>query len=735
MRITRRAMLLTAAGTGGALLVGTVGIGAWVQGYDRHARQQAALGSNVKLVTQWIRIDPDGTVTLIAPHTEMGQGTQTSLLQILLDELDADPQTTTLELAPADPAFTHSDAVEGLLAGEPDLTTWSGRFVHKLFGRVCELGGIQFTGGSTAIRYTGWRGVRRAAASAREMLVQAAADRLGVGPEALTTENSAVVHAATGKRLGYGELAADAAARSAPREPTYKRPEDWTYIGKPFPRLDIPEKVFGEPVYGIDVEVPGMRYAAVAPPPLTQGRVTGVTNEAEVRARRGVEAVVVLDEGVAVVADNPWRAEQAVRALKITCDPPRGGRLDHEADERTRLAAVAEAHRHVGTWGEEATAMTGDDVVEATYVTPYYAHAPMEPLNATVWQEGRQYHVATGVQGPLAARSQAADTLGVAFDRVTLHAKTMGGGFGRRNGLEPSSLNWVRLACKVHNAVGGAVKVTLSREAELRMGGYHPADVGLMQARVRSDGRPEAWFARLYVPQALPEEAAPWYDIPAATARTVGADPLLPYAFWRSVGAFTNTYFIECFVDELAERAGADPVAYRRSLLGHDPRLKRVLDRVAEMSGWTGRRRGDRGFGVAVAHLFASKVAVVVEASIDRGRPRAHQVWCAFDCGTPVNPGSVETQLQGGIFWALSAALYGELTFEDGAMVQSNLHNYRVATFLDAPKVHTDLIVDHDAEIGGVGEASPPVLAPALANALAALAPRSRRLPLQSREA
>ena len=278
MRITRRGLLLSAAAGGGAMLMGTVGLGMWVGAYDRRARQQDALGSSVRMMTQWIRIDDDDTVTLLGPHTEMGQGTQTSLLQIVLDELSADPAKTRYELAPADPAFTHSDAIQGMLAGEQDLSTWSGSLVEKLFGRVCELGGVMFTGGSMAVRYTGWRGIRRSAACARMMLVEAAADQLGVDPSELTTDNSAVVHAATGQRIGYGALAAAAVKLPIPERPVYKKPGDWKYIATAYPRIDIPEKVFGEPVYGIDTAVPGMRYAAIAPPPLAQGRVTGVAN-------------------------------------------------------------------------------------------------------------------------------------------------------------------------------------------------------------------------------------------------------------------------------------------------------------------------------------------------------------------------------------------------------------------------------------------------------------------------
>lgn len=732
MKITRRGLLISAGIIGGGVLIGALGVGGYIASYDELGQQRAIVeGTNLKMVAQFLTITPDNVVTVIAPTTEMGQGSQTSILQIVLDELDADPAKTRFELAPADPAFAVHDAIASLLLGAETQEGFVGTFVERLVGRVAQLGGLQFTGGSTGTKATGWRGVRRAAALARMRLAEVGADRLGVSPSEVTTRDSHVVHEASGRKVSYGELADTVAGLPLPSSPTYKAPETYRFIGTRHPRFDIPEKVFGDPVYGMDVEVQGMRFAAVAPPPLAQGRVTGVRNEAAVRARRGVEAIVIMEDAVAVVADNPWRAEQAARALEIVCEAPEGGPLDGAALFAARVEAAASASGGVASEGDGVSGtLSGADVHEATYTTPHYAHAPMEPLNCTVWEEAGKVHVATGVQGPLAARNQAASALGRSFGDVVLHAKTMGGGFGRRNGLMGSSLNYVRQACEIHNAVGGAVKLIWSREAGLRMSSYHPADVGHMQARLGADGYPTHWLARQFYAVSSPAEAIPAYRIPNLAVRSANGTSALPYGFWRSVDAFCNTLFIESFVDELAERADIDPVAYRLAMLEGQPRHQRVLKTVAQQAGWKGRRVGDKGYGVAFVEAFGTLVAVVAEVSLVRDQPRVHQVWCAVDCGLPINPGSVEAQAQGGIFWGVSAALYGRTDFENGAMVQSNFHNYRVATFRDAPLVHVEILTSPGAEVGGMGEATTPPTAPAIANAIAALTDRPRNFPL-----
>jgi len=734
MKIDRRALLLAGGIVGGGLLVGALGVGTWVGTFDRRNAQRRSLDEgDASLVASWILVEPDGRVRVLSPHTEMGQGTQTSLLQIVLDELDADPATTTIELAPAVQGFTHSDAIFGILDELAEPPAWSQDFVRKAAGRLAQLANIQFTGGSTAIRYTGWLGFRRAAASARQMLAEAGAAAMGVPAAEVITRDSQVVHEKSGQRVSFGDVAADAASLRIPDEPRYKARSEYRYIGTPYARFDLPDKVFGKPVYGIDRDVPGMRYAAVAPPPVPTARVTGLANRAEIEAMRGVEAVVVLEDCVAVVADKVWRADWAAKKVRVLCDAPGADATNDEAIVEAQWAALESGDLStVVSRGAGAGALSGDDVVEARYTLPFLAHTPMEPLNCTVWPEDDRIHVATGVQGMLSARLVAADALGVAARRVVLHPHTMGGGFGRRNGLAAGSLNWVSVACRVQREVGGAVKLTFSREAELRMSPYRPADAAILQARLGPDGRPEAWYGRVYAPVPLPDEALPHYDIPDVSVVTASGDPALPYGYWRGVEASQAVFFIESFVDELARAAGADPVAYRRSILS-DPRAIRVLDRAAEMADWANRPASStRAYGVAMSFSFGSIAAQVVDVELVDGRPRVHRVWGVIDCGTAVNPGSVEAQFQGGVHFGLSAALYGRISFDDGAIAQSNFHDYRVVTFADAPRVEVEVLDSPDAPVGGVGEVSTPPVAPAVANALAQLTDRPRNLPIVS---
>jgi len=729
MPLSRRAVMVTGGLLGGGVLFGTLGVGALVATYDDLALQRAVLGSSARLLVQWISLSADGRVTLHTPHTEMGQGTHTGLLQIVLDELDADPATTRVLQAPADPAFNVAKVLEGFMLGD-EADGFMGALAAGAFGRMAWLGQIQFTGGSSAVRFTGWRGIRRAAASARMMLVDSAAERLGVPADRLTTRDGRVHHADSGRSVGYGELVDAVMGRPLPDTPRFKPAPERRFIGTRHPRIDLPDKVFGQPVYGIDVAVGQMRHAAVAAPPLVGGTITGVRNLAEVEGRRGVERVIPLADCVAVVADNPWRAEQAARALDIACEPPVTGRLHSPELAMQRRAALSGELQEVVSSGESPARLTGDGLVHAEYATPHLAHAPMEPMNCTVWTEGEAVHVAVGVQDPLAARRKAAEVLARPLEQVVLHTRTMGGSFGRRGSVGGSGHNFLRVACDIHNQVGGAVKMVWARETGLRMSTYHPADLKQMWARLGEDGLPVALYGRSYAPVSIAHEARPVYPLPSVLVESAQGEPAVPSGVWRSVDCFHHTFFNECFIDECAEAAGQDPIDYRLALLASDARGARVLRRVAEASGWRGRVVGDKGYGVAFARCFGSVVAEVVEVSLRDGTPVVERVWCALDCGTPVNPGSVEAQAQGGIVWALSAALHGEISFEQGRMVQSNFHDYRVMRLGDGPRISVEVMSSPKETVGGVGEVSVPPLAPALANALAAIQERPRRLPL-----
>lgn len=736
MKINRRKFLISGGLVGGGFLLGAVGLGGWVSNYDQRALQSGALpDGNVKMVAQWITIAPDGAVTLLSPHTEMGQGAQTGLLQIVLDEMDVDPERITVEMAPAAPEFSHGDAIMGFIVGERELADWTRRFMQKTLGRMAEMRNIQLTGGSASIRFTGWKGLRFAAAAGRQMLAQAGAEKLGVPVSEVITRDSKIIHAASKREVGYGEVAAAAADLAMPEDPKFKDPAEWRYIGKPFPRVDIPDKVFVKAVYGIDVEVPNMRYAAVAPPPITQAKVTGISNREEVEARRGVEAVILLDDVVAVVADNPWRAEQAARSAKIEYDAPSGEQLDSEKLLAGRRAAIARGKfDEVHAVGDAPAQLSGGEIIEAEYIVPFLSHSPMEPLNATVWEEGGKIHLATGVQGPLGARASVAKALGISLDEIILHPHTMGGGFGRRNSLSAESMNWLTHAAMVQREVGGAVKLIWSREADVQLSTFRPADVAKVSAKLGPDGKPVAWHTRTYAAIGVPGEAIPPYDIPNIKIETVNGEPALPFAYWRSVDASTHSFFIESFIDELARSAGEDPIAYRVSLLGKHPRHVKILEHAAKMAGWPKPKDAapNSALGVAIFKSFGSVVAQIAEVSIQNKLPRVHRVWCAIDCGVAVNPNSVEAQMQGGIVYGLTAALYGAITMRDGQIQQSNFHNYRMLRLADAPRIEVDIVNTPDAPVGGAGEPGTPPIAPAVGNAIAALEARRRSLPFDA---
>jgi len=727
---TRRAFVIGGSLAGGGMVVGVTTIGAWMSSYDRRSVQAEHLPEGgAKLVAQWIRIAADNTVTVLTPHVEMGQGSQTGTLQIVLDELDADPTHTHIELAPARSGFTIGDVMVGFIA--PESEGFSRRVLEKSFGRLADLNSWQFTGGSTAIRFTGWRGIRHGAAAARQMLLQAAAERLGVPSDALQTHDSHVIW--NDQRIPYGALADAASKLPTPVQPVLKTPEQWRYIGRPHPRIDLPDKVFARAEYGIDRVVPGMRYAAVVPPTLAEGTITGVTNTAEVSAMRGVERVLNLGSVVAVVADKPWRAERAVRAVQMEVTPREEPLYDSDVLRPVRGEILQIGELFVaasrGEGAKEAIG-GGERVIGAEYTLPFLAHAPMEPMNATIWEDGGKVHIATGTQDPFATRTQTAAVLGRPVDAVVVHPHTLGGGFGRRAGASGASFNWVRIAAQLQKEAGGALQMLWSREAGLAMSSYRPADHAWLRATLGPDGRPTAWWARHHAPISTAQDALPPYDIPHVTVEHTRLEPALPFAFWRSVDASIQGFTIESFVDELAIAAGEDPLAYRLSLVDSQSRYARLLSRVADLSGWGGAQPEGMALGVALNECFGSIVAQVAQVSLEDGRTRVHRVWAAVDPGLAINPDSVKAQVEGGIHFGLSAALYGQITIRQGAIEQTNFHNYPVVRMADAPRVEVVIQQTPGATVGGVGEVGTPGAAPAVANALAQLTQRPRTLPI-----
>jgi len=605
---------------------------------------------------------------------------------------------------------------------------WLNTIFENCFFRIGDLMDMQMTGGSTAVRFTGWEAMRKAAAASRLMLLNAAAQELGVSIDTLRTVAGTVVHAASERSLSYGELAAAAALLDSPDTVTMKPADQYRYVGRSVARVDLPAKVFANSDYGIDANVPEMQFAAVATSGVFGAQVKSIDNIDEVKAARGVSHVLIVPDGVAVVADNPWRAEKAVQTVKFTREPHINDTLNTESiviSQRRALSDDLPVSLSVGYPDEMNPTIT------AEYLVPYLAHATLEPMNATVWQQDGKLHIVCGVQNPLLARSRAAAEAGRDLEDVILHPRQMGGGFGRRVAFsmtEDEPLNWLLQAVRIAVDTGQPVKTTWSRETDTRSDVYRPMVMAKLEGAIGDDGRPTLWRSRSYGKERNIKAVAPPYGIPNIAISFADRTHSIPTGFWRSVEHSQHGFFVESFIDELALVAGADPLLYRLSLLDENSPASRVMNKVAEMSGWhTGVDDRGRAMGVALVHSFGSTVAQVVEASMTSSGPKAHRVWCAVDCGLAVNPQAVEAQVQGSVSYALSAALYGKCDIKNGGVVQSNFHDYRLIAMSQSPHVEV-AVLQSNSPIGGVGEIGVPPLAPALCNALAMLDGERRRI-------
>ena len=732
MGITRRVFLVTGATIGGGLLLGIGGVGAHLLTHDRLSVQRDGYqGDDAPVINIWIRITPDNKIVVINPHTDMGQGSGTGLLQIVADELDADWSQMRLEQAPADPAFSNGKVFEGFVREMVTPPQWADSLLENGFYRVGDLMKMQMTGGSSAVRFTGWQAMRSAAAATRQMLITAASVELEVPQESLTTEMGSVVHASSGNSIPYGKLAAKAARLDSPKEVALKSSDQYRYVGQSMPRVDVPAKVVANEDYGIDASVPGMFYAAVATSGVFGAQIQSIDNADEVGAARGVSDVLVVPDGVAVVADNPWRAEKAVRTVKFTREAHANDSMNTESLLAVQRKALSEELPSAFRVGAHENIKAN---IAAEYMVPYLAHASLEPMNATVWRQDDKLHIACGVQNPLLAKSRVAKEAGLDLDDVVMHTRQMGGGFGRRVGFSMTSdeqLNWLVQAVRVAVDSGKPVKTTWSRETDTRSDVYRPMVVAQFEGALGDDGKPLLWRSRSYGKEMNVKAVAPPYAIPNVSVSFADKPHPVPTGFWRSVEHSQHGFFVESYIDELALAAGVDPLEYRLSLLPSDSPAAIALEKAAEMAGWThGMDNQGRAMGVAMVHSFGSTVAQVVQASMSATGPRAHRVWCAVDCGVSVNPQAVEAQVQGAVNFALSAALYGKCDIEDGGVVQSNFHDYQVVGMAQAPRVEVELL-QLDSPIGGVGEIGVPPLAPALTNALAMVdGERKRVLPL-----
>ncbi|MGH7405523.1 MAG: xanthine dehydrogenase family protein molybdopterin-binding subunit, partial [Candidatus Methylomirabilales bacterium] len=644
----------------------------------------------------------------------------TALPMLVAEELDADWSKVRAEAAPVDPAYNHVGF------------------------------GIQMVGGSTST-WTEWERLRKAGATARAMLIAAAAETWKVDPARCRTENGHVIHTASRRRLSYGRLAEKASRMTPPQNVALKDPKNFKLIGKPTKRLDTPEKIDGKGVFGLDVKVPGMLVAVVARPPVFGGKVKSF-DASKAKTVPGVRHVVQIDRGVAVVAEGFWPAKLGREALEVVWDEG----LLAALDSRTQRVQYAELAKQPGAVarkeGNVTTAMgRAAKRLEAVYELPYLAHATMEPMNCVADVRPDGCDVWTGTQFQTVDRDAAAQAAGLKPEQVKLHTMLLGGGFGRR--AVPDS-HFVREAVQISKAVKAPVKVIWTREDDTRGGYYRPAAYHSISAGLDAAGNPVAWQHRIVcqsfmvgtpfesamvkhgVDETAVEGAADvHYDIPNILVDWQQAPGGVPTLWWRSVGHSHNAFVVESFLDELAHAAGKDPYEYRRALLVKHSRHKRVLELAADKAGWGKPLPEGRGRGLAVHESFGSSVAQVAEVSVSKeGKVRVHRVVCGIDCGPVVNPDTIGAQMEGGIVFGLTAALYGEITFEKGRVKQGNFHDYPMLRMNEMPEVEAHIVPSAD-KMGGVGETAVPPIAPAVANAIFAVTgKRIRRLPIHAED-
>jgi isoquinoline 1-oxidoreductase subunit beta len=660
----------------------------------------------------FIRIDHTGKTTLVMPQVEMGQGVYTALPQILAEELDADFAKVALEHAPP------SD---------------------KLYGNP--LFGIQATGNSNSVRAF-WKPLRIAGATARAMLVRAAAEQWQVDPASCSASNGTVTHVASGRTLAYGDLVDAAGRLPVPPAPPLKDPKDFALIGKPLKRLDTPGKSNGSVVYGIDTMLPGMKFATLGASPVFGGKVKHVDDSAA-KTVPGVRQVVVLDDVVAVIGDHMWAAKKGLDALVITWDEGPHAQLSSAEIWEDLRAASKKDGTVAKSVGDIAKGLSQGEKVDGEYELPFLAHAPMEPMNCTVRLTPGACEIWIGTQVMTRVQQTAAKAAGVPVDKVTVHNHLLGGGFGRR--LEA---DMVDSAVRIAKHVDAPIKVVWTREEDIQHDIYRPVYRDVISATL-SGGKIAAWKYRVTGSSVM----ARWfpagfqngididavdsaidipYDIPNLQVEYVRAEPLaVPTGFWRGVGPNNNVFAIECFMDELARKAGADPIAFRRGMLGRIPRLQAALDLVAEKSRWGTPLPARAGRGVSVQPSFASFIATVVEAQVDdRGEVQLRKVTSVVDTGIAVNPDIIVAQLQGGLIFGLTAALFGEITIDKGRVRQSNFNDYRMLRINEVPPIEVH-VVKSGEDPGGIGETGCTTGPPALRNAIyAATGVALRRLPI-----
>ncbi len=704
--LNRRTFLKVSV-TGGALLVG---------GYLPGLRDSgAAEAAGLFEPNIWVKIGADDSVTIMLSQLEMGQGVMTSMPMLVAEELDLDWNKIKTEWVPADPKY-----------GNPNF------------------GGAQLTAGSNSVRGM-WKLLREAGGAARAILITAAAQTWGVADNTCSTEKGEVIHKASGRRLRYGSLIDKAGALPVPKTVSLKSPKEFRLLGQPMPRLDIPEKVNGNAVFGLDVKRPGMLTARVVRCPVFGGKVESF-NADKTKAVAGVRHVVKISSGVAVVADNYWAASKGAQALDVKWNEGPLANLS-SAEIMKKYAALAEQPGKFARNDGDAPAAIKNNSrsFERVFEVPFLAHACMEPMNCTADVRSDRCDVWVPTQGQTASHQAAVAASGLPPKAVNIYTTYLGGGFGRRG-----EADFVSDAVETSKAVGKPVKVIWTREDDIQHDFYRPITYVRMWGALDASGKPAAFMQRIVQQSlmkrlgALPPNGVDFisvdgsaslpYDIPNIRVEYTETDPGIPYGFWRSVGASVQGYVVEAFIDELATTAGRDPYQFRRDLLSKAPRHRGVLDLVAEKSGWAKPLPAGHARGIAVMEAFGSVVGQVAEVSVTNGTVRIHKVWGAVDTGWVINPDTIKAQMEGGTIYGLTAALKGEITIQNGRVMQHHFNDYQMIRHNEAPEVEVHIVPSTEIP-GGIGEPSTAIAAGALVNAIsAATGKRIYKLPVRAEQ-
>lgn len=724
---TRRGFLKTVALAGGGLALGFQMTGCSSKSINRSNDSQF-------MPNAFIQITPDNVITFYMPSAEMGQGILDGLTTIIAEELAVSPQVINVEHAPVDRAYVN-----------PEYS-------------------VQVTGGSNSIK-AHYQGLREAGAVVKAMLAEAAAKDLGVGVSELAFENGMIT--AQGKAYSYGEFAISAGMQKIPEQVQLKDHKDFSVIGKHNIRLDVPNKVVGKAEFGIDIEFEGLYRAALMRSPVIGGTVKSF-NADNAKSRPGVKTVVEIFNGIAVVADSYWQAKSALQAVTVEWNLPELAKISSaDVAQQYRQALDEDEGKQWMSQGDEKASFDNlNNVIEADYSAPYLAHATMEPMNCTVKIDGNQCDIWVPTQAPDIAQGVAAFYCDVDKDNIEVHSTLIGGGFGRR-----ANQDYVAEAVSIAVASGLAVQLVWSREDDMQHDYYRPATMVRYKAGLDENGQLKSLYAKAvgpnlmpyvmdssmmaFVPDFVPDGMVNWmskrgfdlygnwlmdeasveglyedYEIPNKEVRHITVDPGLRVGYWRSVGHSFSGFFKEGFVDELVFAAGQDPVQFRLDHTQENPRLNGVIKAVAELANWQQPREG-RFLGIAAHESFHSFVAEIAEVSVEAGKLVVHKVYCAVDCGVVINPDTVVAQMEGGIVFGMTAALYGNITLKDGMVEQTNFHNYQMVRMPESPEIEV-VIVASDEKPTGVGEISVPPIAPAIANAIfAATGQRLRELPLK----